>query len=226
MDAAAVDAPPDAARRFLRHAIAEGAAAASAVLLRMAGQIRVGRWLPFQAVQVISSEANVWAARAGWRALPITGFDRFADGRGEMRWLLAGRIPLMRASGPDVDRSAAGRLAIEATIWLPTAFEALEWRAGSDPDTAVASRRIAGEEVTVDLHLDGDGRPRTVTMRRWANPNREPWSYYPFGGLLEEETTVGGITIPIAVRVGYWPGTERWGEGEFFRARIIDAAFL
>src|SRR6266511_3049001 len=35
-----------------------------------------------------SPEGHVWAARAGWRALPNTGFDRYADGQGEMRWLL------------------------------------------------------------------------------------------------------------------------------------------
>jgi hypothetical protein len=57
-----------------------------------------------------------WTARAGG---VLSGFDRYADGRVEMRWKLFGLLPVMRAAGPDVTRSAAGRAAAE-TIWLPT----------------------------------------------------------------------------------------------------------
>lgn len=165
-------------------------------------------------------------ARAGWRLLSITGFDRYIDDEGEMRWLLAGRAPLVRASGRDITRSAAGRLAIEATLWMPTSFTSINWRAGDDPDTAVATWHIGTEQPSVELHLDGEGRPRSVSMQRWGNPNGEPFSYYPFGGVLEDESTFGGFTIPTAMRVGWLWGTDRWDEGEFFRARITDAAFL
>ncbi|MGH2555756.1 MAG: DUF6544 family protein [Actinomycetota bacterium] len=53
---AALEALPEAARRWLEHAIAPGTSAAGAVLLQMMGRIKVRRWLPFQAVQVISPE--------------------------------------------------------------------------------------------------------------------------------------------------------------------------
>lgn len=226
VDTASLEALPDAGRRWLKHAIAHGTPAASAVLLQMTGRIKVRRWLPFQAVQVISPEGFVWVARAGWRALSIMGFDHYVHGEGEMRWLLAGRAPLLSDSGPDTSRSAAGRLATEATLWVPTSFTGVDWHAGDDPDTAVATWHIGAEESTVELHLDDEGRPRAVSMQRWGNPNGEPFSFYPFGGKLEDEATFGGFTIPTAVRVGWWWGTDRWGEGEFFRARITDAAFL
>lgn len=74
--------------------------------------------------------------------------------------------------------------------------------------------------------MDVDGRPRAVRTQRWGNPNSEPYAYYPFGGILEEETTFGGLTIPTKVRVGWWLGTDRWEAGQFFRARVTDAAFL
>jgi len=39
----------EAARRYLEHAIAPGALLASAVRLRMHGEIKLRRWLPFTA---------------------------------------------------------------------------------------------------------------------------------------------------------------------------------
>jgi hypothetical protein len=205
---AGVEALPEAARRWLKHALSPDATTAGAVLINMTGWIKVGCWLPFIAVQVLSPEGYVWAARAG-RGLSISGFDRYANGTGEMQWSLAGRIPFLRTASPDVTRSSAGRLAIETTIWLPTSVTGTDWRAGNDPDTAIATKPIGGRATAVELSLDNDGRPRTVTTQRWANPNREPFGYYPFGGIIEDEATFDGITIPTKLRVGYWPGNER-----------------
>ena len=101
-----------------------------------------------------------------------------------------------------------------------------QWRAGDDPDVAVATRRIGTDELPVELRVASDGQPQTVSMQRWANPNGEPYGYYPFGGIIDDEATFGGITIPSAVRVGYWLGTERWNDGEFVRTWITDATFL
>jgi Family of unknown function (DUF6544) len=56
-----------------------------------------------------------------------------------MRWRLLGRIPVMSASGTDVDRSAAGRVALDATL-VPPAFldPTVSWRQGTDADTVSA----------------------------------------------------------------------------------------
>jgi hypothetical protein len=48
---------------------------------------------------------------------------------------------------------------------------------------------------------------------------------YPFGVTVEEESTFSGITIPSTFRAGWWWGTDRQQEGEFFRARITAATF-
>ncbi|MEO6194953.1 MAG: DUF6544 family protein, partial [Thermoanaerobaculia bacterium] len=45
---------PEAARRYLERAIAPGTPLASAVRLRMHGEIKLKGWLPFTAEQVIS----------------------------------------------------------------------------------------------------------------------------------------------------------------------------
>lgn len=65
------------------------------------------------------------------------------DATGEMRWRLFGRIPVMSASGPDLDRSAAGRVALDSLL-VPTAWlqEAVTWRTGENDDTVVAEWHV------------------------------------------------------------------------------------
>jgi hypothetical protein len=47
-----------------------------------------------------------------------------------------------------------------------------------------------------------------------------------FGGILEEEGTFCGYTIPTRLRIGWYFGSERFeSEGEFFRATIDDAIY-
>ena len=44
-----------------------------------------------------------------------------------------------------------------------------------------------------------------------------------FGGIIEEEGTFCGYTIPTRLRIGWYFGTERFeSEGEFFRVTIVD----
>jgi hypothetical protein len=63
-------------------------------------------------------------------------------------------------------------------------------------------------------------------MQRWAKPDGEPWGKYPCGGTVEDEADFGGIKIPTRMRAGYFFGTDRWEEGEFFRATITHAKFI
>ncbi len=106
----------------------------------MEGHIRLGRWLPFRAVQLHAPpDGYVWAARARLGPLRISGFDRFADDTGEMRWRLLGHVPVVNATGPDLDRSAAGRVALDAML-VPTAFlnPLVNWSDGPRLNSATA----------------------------------------------------------------------------------------
>jgi len=135
---------PEPAQRLLTRSIAVGTPLARAVLLEMEGRLRVGRWLPFQASQVLAPPLGfVWAARAGWGPIAFHGFDRYGDGTGEMQWRLGGVVPVIRAHGADITRSAAGRLAAEAVLVPTTLLDpAVTWRAGEEPDTAIATWQI------------------------------------------------------------------------------------
>ena len=106
-------------RRYFAAAIAPGTSLAVSARLQMRGRIKIGRWLPFRARQVLTPHrGTVWAARVGGA---IVGSDRYDAGRGAMDWKLGGLVTVMHAEGPDVSRSSAERAAGEA-FWIPTSL--------------------------------------------------------------------------------------------------------
>ncbi|SNS38087.1 hypothetical protein SAMN06893096_103462 [Geodermatophilus pulveris] len=216
---------PEPARRWLTRAVAPGTPLWQSVELSMRGHIRIGAWRPFTARQVLAPPRGfVWAATARILGVPVVGFDRLSSGSGQMRWRLGGLVPVMSATGPDVTRSAAGRLAGEMVL-VPTAFRAATWTPGPDDDRVVVTWRIDGEDESAELHVGQDGQLPGALMQRWGNPDGAPFGRYPFGVAIDAERTFAGVTIGSSLRAGWWWGTDRQAEGEFFRAQITDAVF-
>jgi hypothetical protein len=130
---------PAAVQRWLSHAILPGTPLWRSVELAMHGQIKLGRWRPFTARQVLAPpDGYIWAATARVAGLPVTGYDR---------------------------------------------------------------------------------------VNRWGNPDGAPFGRFPFGVRVEAEAEFGGIAIPSVLRAGWWWGTSRQREGDFFRAEITSAVF-
>jgi hypothetical protein len=222
---------PETARRYLNHAIAPGTAIASAVRLKMHGEIKLKNWIPFKAEQVICWQHGlIWSATAWMNGvLPIVGSDRIIDGIGAMQWKLLGLFPVMTANGSDITRSAIGRLQAES-MWLPSVFCGdVSWAStNSSPlDSSLHSSFIVqSERAELDFTLDQTGRLKTCKLPRWGSPDGAEFRYVDFGGILEEEDTFCGYTIPTRLRVGWYFGSERFeSEGEFFRATIDDAIY-
>lgn len=222
-----ISALPPAARRYLEHAIAPGTPLATAVRLRMHGEIKLKGWLPFTAEQVIRQHRGmIWKARTHMHGLPISGSDRLIDGEGEMRWKLCGIFPIMNGSGPDLTRSAAGRFSSES-IWLPSSLCTPEviWKDSSALQTQ-AKFKVCEESVELNLTQDSDGHLTEIETMRWGNPDETVFCYDNFGGVVEEEGSFAGYTIPTQVRVGWHFGTDRFeSEGEFFRVTVDSAEF-
>jgi hypothetical protein len=219
---AELDGLPEPDRRHLAAAIAPGTPLALSARLRMRGSIKVGRWLPFRARQVLSPHHGfVWNARA---AGVIAGSDRYVDGVGIADWKLAGILSVMHAEGPDVSRSSAGRAAAEA-VWAPTALLprfGVRWSAGDD-DHVTARYHIGETPLEARYHLAPDGRLLSFVFDRWGDPdNTGTWTWHPFGGEITGYRTLDGVTIPSSGRVGWFFGTDRWPAGEFFRYQITD----
>lgn len=213
---------PEPAQRWLTHAIPVGTPLWSSAEVSMHGQIKLGAWRRFTARQVITpDDGYIWAATAwlGW--LPVRGFDRFSSGTGEMRWRMLGLVPVVTAVGPDVSRSAAGRLVSEIVL-APTGFRAATWTPGRSADHVVGTWHLGGEEESVELQIGPAGEVRSVLVSRWGNPGGEPFGRYPFGCTVHREGEFGGVTIPAEVSAGWWWETARSDDGEFFRATVTE----
>lgn len=218
---------PEAARRYLEHAIASGTRLASAVRLQMHGEIKLKNWLPFKAEQVICWERGlIWSATAWMNGLPIVGSDRLIDGVGAMQWKILGLFPVMTASGSDITRSGVGRLQAES-MWLPSVFcgDEVSWKT-MDSSHLQASFVVEGESAKLDLTFDQRGQIKTVKLPRWGNPEGAESHYVDFGGIVEKEGTFCGYTIPTDLRVGWYFGSDRFeAEGEFFHCTIDNAIY-
>ena len=223
---------PEAARRYLDHAIAPGTKLASAVRLKMHGEIKLKKWIPFKAEQVICWEHGlIWSATAWINGLPIVGSDRIIDGIGAMQWKLLGLFPVITASGADITRSSIGRLQSES-VCLPSVFcgDDVSWASTEswELDSSLHSSFVVqGERAELDFTIDRTGRLKTFKLPRWGCLEGTEFHDMDFGGILHEEGSIlCGYTIPTRLRIGWYFGSERFeSEGEFFRGTIDDAIY-
>jgi hypothetical protein len=136
----------------------------------MRGSIKLGRsWIPFRARQILAPlHGFAWAARV---AGVLVGSDRYAGGSGAIEWKLLGLVGVMRAEGPDVSISSAGRAGAEA-VWVPTAVLprfGVTWTA-TDIQHATASYRLDDTELELPYTLDDDARVKSIALDRWGDP--------------------------------------------------------
>lgn len=217
------------AQRLLRRTLPSGVPLPPAVLLEMAGEIKLRDWTPFRARQVLRpGHGFVWNAKAGRPPLVFEGGDAYWRGRGSLDFRLWGLIPVVRAAGPDVARSARGRLAAETVAWAPQALTAqmgATWSA-EHGTKATVSVPAGDERFDLTVTVGADDLLEEVVMRRWGNPDGGEFAAIPFGAALDGHAEFDGITIGAAGRVGWWWGTERQDEGEFFRFEITSAQFV
>ncbi len=138
------------------------------VRLQMHGEIKLGRWYPFQAEQVLNANSGmIWAAQVRLFGLPVIGSDRFIDGKGGMSWKLLGLIPIASASGPDVSRSAKERWQAELAAWLPEpecpAPNSYSFKRWGNPDNS--GYREIDFGVVIEETRDFGGRVVPVRLR-------------------------------------------------------------
>jgi hypothetical protein len=219
---------PLPARRYVERVIAPGTPLASKVRLSMDGEIKLDTWHRFRAEQVISESGEfVWAASTSVYGLPVVGADRLLQGRGSMNWKLLGLLPVAAAEGPDVTRSALGRLQAELVSWLPPFLlgDAVS-SSSAEGGPLVLHVDAFGERTDIELSADDQGGLRTIRFLRWGNPDGSDHRYEDFGVIVEDEGVFSGFKIPRRIRAGWFFGTERFdSEGEFLRATIREAVF-
>ncbi|MDT0328144.1 DUF6544 family protein [Nocardiopsis lambiniae] len=223
-----LDGLPAPVARWLARAVEPGTPLARTALLEMSGRILVGGWRRFTARQVISAgRGYVWAATAWFGPLPVFGFDRYSDGTGEMRWRLAGALPVVSASGDDIARSAAGRLAAELVLTPGAALAPfVRWEAVDDT-WAGARVEIGGRIHTLRVEVDAEGTLRSVRLPRWGDPDGRGFAEHTFFSLCSGERRFGAVRLPARVTAG-WDTGDRGGPGDaepFIDIEVTSAAF-
>jgi hypothetical protein len=218
-DPAVLEPLDEPVRRYLAHAIGEGAPLAGGARLTMTGRVRAGAWMPFRGGEDCDGRSFEWRARVALGLLGVV--DRFDGETGSTEIRLLGRLRLSRASGEDVTRSAAGRAALEA-FWAPAALlpgRRVTWRAEAD-DHIVARHDLPPEQVEVHLRIDEHGGVTSTWADRWGNAGQDAFGYIPCGGEVRAERRFGEFTVPSSVTVGWWFGTPRYAP--FFEAEVRD----
>lgn len=217
---------PEPARRFLHNAVPSGEVGVTSIVLDMEGEIKLKGWMPFRARQILHPDLGfVWNATVGRPPLQFKGGDCYWRRRGSLEFRLWGLIPVVRAAGSDIDRSAAGRLAAETAVWAPQALQpgaGVTWTA-IDEHRATVTRTVGNEPITVTLAIDPGGQIDEVVMQRWGDPDSSEFGLHPFGASITDTGRFAGVTIATAGTVGWHFGTDRQSDGEFFRFRITDA---
>lgn len=227
-DPTLVEELPEPVQRWLLHAVAPGTPLLTGVELEWTGHVRLGSsWSPYYARQRSRLDTGfVWTATSRRAGLPVTGFDRFTHGEGQMSWRLGRVLRVMSASGDDITRSDAGRHAAEILASVPaTALHPDVVWAPVDHGRATALLDVGGEQQSVTVTVDPAGRLREVEMERWGAPPGSPFDRYRFGAVLGEERRYDGYLVPTEVVGGWFFGTDRWPEGVFLRARIVRCSF-
>ena len=220
---------PAPAQRLLSRSLPANVALSSLVRLDMDGEIKLGsRWFDFTAQQVLRAGVGfVWAPVVGGRILRFAGADSLGPDGAQIEFKLHGVIPVMRASGPDVYRSAQGRLAAETVAWLPQALTpqaGARW-VGIDDERAIVTIGAAGADVDVQVAIDDDGQVRWIGLDRW-NSAAKPPAFASFGGSVSSTYTASnGVCIAGGGAVGWDWHTPSEADGVFFRYRVTAADF-
>jgi hypothetical protein len=167
----------------------------------------------------------VWACATRVYGIPVYGYDRLAHHRGDMVHRALGRIAIVNESGPDLTRSAVGRLVSEL-VWTPAAAldPGIVWRSVSE-NTTTAVIVYSGQTHEVTFTVGPAGAPQMVTTPRWASIGRDPYQLHPFGAEIHREATFGGYTVPVHVTAGYDYASPPWPDSAFIDLTVDTATY-
>lgn len=219
-----LDGLPAPAQRLLERALPPATPLHSVVVAEMTGELKLGsHWLGFRAEQIlVASTGFVWRALVGGWLVRFSGADEMGPDGASMEFRLHGLIPVVRAKGPDVERSAAGRLAAETVAWLPQALapqSGAQWTP-IDDDRATVTLRGPYGATSVEVVVADDGRLLSVGLDRW-NGAAKPPELQPFGGDVGSEfVTDEGVRVGNDLTVGWGWHTGWWPSGTFFLGRL------
>jgi Family of unknown function (DUF6544) len=195
-DIAALPAP---LQRYLRTTGVVGHPRVQNYHLRFRGRIRSApdaAWMPFVAEQhsFADEPTRLFFMRARMFGLPVFVFHRLADGHATMRVKIAGVVPIVDASGDEMDRSetvtlfndmclmAPGTLLDKHIVWEPVDSRTVRARFTNGTQTIAATLHFSDDGLLTNFVSDDRSRSsadgKIFTQLRFSTPVRD---YRDFG---------------------------------------------
>lgn len=192
---------PDPVQRYLRATGVVGRPRVQNYHLRFSGRIRSApdaAWMPFVAEQQSFADepTRLFFMRARMSGLPVFVFHRLTDGHATMRVRIAGAIPIVDASGDEMDRSetvtlfndmcllAPGTLLDRNIVWEPVDRRTVRARFTNETQTITAKLLFNDDGLLTDFVSDDRSRSspdgKIFTRLRFSTPVRD---YRDFGGV-------------------------------------------
>ena len=176
-----------------------------------------------KAKQILAAPAGfLWKLRLPG-VIPVSGSDSGLW----TRFRILSLFPVARLGGSANHRRAAfGRYIAEAVFWTPAALlpgPGVVWDKVGQNTVRVTVRHMDLLQ-SVEVELDGDGRPLVVHFMRWSDANPEKqYRLQPFGGKLSDFREVQGFRLPFNVEAGNMFGTDDYFA--FYKAEITAILF-
>jgi len=193
---------PEPVQRYLVYSGVLGKQIPRTIRLKQIGKIRQDEksvWMKLEAVEYYSTTplGFIWKAFLPTKRFPVTlGWDAYLDGRGSMLIKMLSLIPLVNATGSEIDQGSMMRYLNEMT-WFPAAFlgENISWKA-IDDQSAEVTLADKGKSVSAVMYFDQEGKPIDFVAKRYRMVGKrydlETWST-PFTGYGEFE----GMKLPV-----------------------------
>lgn len=209
---------PEPAKRYLRYAGVVGRPMVDTVRVRQACRMRPaphGISFPLVAEQwyAVEPPGFIWDATVAVAGIPVVrGRDGYLDGKGMMTIRVGSLIPVVDASGPEMDQASLLRYLSEMP-WFPSAFlrERVTWEAIDDATVRVSI--VDGDlQATGTLTIDPEGRlvefrserhamvGDRFELRPWCAPT---YAYGEFEGLRLPVRGAAVWTLPDGSALPY-----------------------
>ena len=158
----------------------------------------------------VNHPAFVWKVKMNIPPfIPITGRDRFVDGKGEMRIRAFSVLNIVNEKGEKMDESSMQRFLAEI-VWFPSAALSpyLQWE-GIDPLSAKATMTYKGTTATGTFYFNEQGDfVRFSTMR--YKENKPDARRYEWIITVNEYSVMNGIKIPVKLEVSWGLDNGLW----------------
>lgn len=218
---------PSCVQKWLENSGVIGREKIRTVRLKQKGLMRIkedAAWMPVEAEQYfnVDKPGFVWKARVRMAPLVyLTGRDKYYDGRGSMQIKVLSLVPVVNASGPEIDQGTLLRYLAEI-MWFPTAAlnNYIEWQE-IDARSARAVMSYGGVTASGVFTFNDQGEIVNFIANRYRQLNGE-YVLQDWGGVTKSYGKFNGIRIPDQTDV-IWR-TEA-GDFDWFKCQITEIDF-